>query len=250
VLDLPCRKAYDLRDDFSASTLGVDWAVVDQSTGGVANWALGSGFAVETGNADRPPEFGTWLQPTVVSYGISRFRARLYAYDDDQIGLMYGIRSPADHQRIDLDVDGYRAQLLSTRADVSTTLAVQNAYTVPHRSWYSLQVDYDGVRQVVRVNDQVLFDVEAPECLVGGIGLFARQMSDARFDDVVLDGPARRCGDGALDPGEQCDDGNLLIGDGCDQLCAFSEEGARDHDGDGVTDFHEANVAGTDPYTP
>lgn len=248
VHELPCRRAMPLVEDFNSAQLGVHWRVVDQgSVSQAASWQITGGEARETGNANSPPEYGTWLQPTVVSYGRGELSATVYAGDDDQIGLQYGVRSVQDYFRVDLDVADAHLGLWRVAGGTFTQLAAVTGFGAPHQRSYELTVRYDGLRHVVLVDGEVALEHELPLCLEGGIGLFARQMSDARFEEVRMRGPRPSCGDGALQVGEACDDGNLLSGDGCDMLCEFSEEGARDHDGDGLLDYVEVTL-GTSPY--
>ncbi|MDB4954870.1 MAG: cysteine-rich repeat protein [Myxococcales bacterium] len=47
----------------------------------------------------------------------------------------------------------------------------------------------------------------------------SNQFGGWTIDDVCVVGLTKKCGNGALDPGEECDDGNAAAGDGCSATC-------------------------------
>lgn len=193
--DQPTAAIPAFLETFNATAVASPWIVVDQGIA-VPNsaWAIVDGAAVETGNSHDEaagPEViekrGTFLWADTVTFEQGTLSARVYAGDNDGIGLMYGIQNSQTYYRASLDADRSFARLVRADAGSFTVLDEDLTYeSAPQDTWFTLRIEREDDAHAVFVDDTLVLEATDDTLGTGSIGLYAYGMSDARFDSVLV----------------------------------------------------------------
>ena len=223
------------------------WEIINQGiTDTSSNWRMtGAGYHtyafMESGNAydfnsgaEVTEKYGTWARYDEVNWLYGTFSAKLYAGDDDGIGLHYGVQNNEIYYRFSVDSERTFARLVKVKNGLVTVLAENLEYNSPLYDWFTMTIKRTEVSHQLLIDDELIFEVSDNEIGSGRIGLYAYGMSTARFDDIivsVLDTCSSSesdstecitptgCGDHLLSQDELCDDGNTFT-----EQCDYGQE--------------------------
>lgn len=195
---LPPLDAYAIfRDRFAAGDLS-SWNIVDSGTvSAPSTWAFASGELRQTSNIYSNPQdpasiekLGTMALAGSSAWGDIVFAARVQAFDDDAVGLVFRHVDNSNYYRFSMDRERTYRRLVRCAAGVFTTLWEDDVPFETGRA-YDLVIASVGDRHTLWIDGIPALEVEDATHATGRIGLYTWANQDARFSSIRVFAPDR-----------------------------------------------------------
>jgi hypothetical protein len=180
--------------------------VVTEKDPGGSDWQSVSGIWTPVAGTFRSSGRGAADISTIVSYESFRtaqepttnlpfeqftYRARMFneqGSPSSELGLVFQYQDVANYYEVVLSTPGGVLSLRRVIDGVITTLATSSRGAIAPRTWYEIEVHWNGGRTTVKLDGVLAFsEVAQNEFTVGQVGLISHGASGGRFDEVWVE---------------------------------------------------------------
>jgi hypothetical protein len=198
---LPAGATFAQQDNFPPT-----FFVVTEKDPGGSDWQSVSGIWTPSEGTFRSSGRGAADISTIVSYPAFRtpeeptthlpfeqftYRARMFneqGSPSSELGLVFQYQDVANYYEVVLSTPGGVLSLRRVINGVVTTLATSSRGPVAPRTWYEIEVHWNGGRTTVKLDGVLAFsEVAQNEFTVGQVGLISHGASGGRFDEVWVE---------------------------------------------------------------
>ena len=174
---------------------GDDWQVASGTWSPVEGiYRSSGGGAADISRITSYPAFRTPQEPTTnLPFEQFTYRARMFneqSSPSSELGLVFQYQDVANYYEVVLSTPGGVLSLRRVIDGVITTLATFSRGAVAPRTWYEIEVNWNGGRTTVKLDGVPAFSEFAQnDSTVGQVGLISHGASGGRFDEVWVEVP-------------------------------------------------------------